>query len=88
MILHNLEAHTKGAFGKAFEPALVRDLASRIEFPYTPEHGSWLNRAESELSALTRQCPQGRRIGDLEAFQAEIATWSTDVNWHQRGVDW
>lgn len=54
----------QGAFYEAFEPE--RELVRRIEFLYTPNHGSWLNVAESELSALTRQCMHGRRLGDLE----------------------
>ena len=60
----------------------------RIEFCYTPKHGSWLNIAENELSAMTRQCLSGRRIGDLKTLRAEIAAWSKDVNTCQRGVDW
>ncbi len=60
----------------------------RIEFCYTPKHGSWLNIAENELSAMTRQCLSGRRTGDLETLRTEIAAWSTYVNSRQRGVDW
>ncbi len=60
----------------------------RIDFCYTPKHGSWLNVAECELSAMTRQCLSGRRIGELSELQAQIAAWSTDVNVRQRGVEW
>ena len=77
-----------GAFYEVFEPARARGLVRRIDFRYTPKHGSWLNIAENELSAMTRQCLSGRRIGDLETLRAEIAAWSADVNAHQRGVDW
>ena len=77
-----------GAFYEAFEPARARDLVQRIDFRYTPKHGSWLNIAENELSAMTRQCLSGRRIGDLETLRAEIAAWSLDVSTRQRGVDW
>jgi DDE superfamily endonuclease len=84
----NLNTHTKGAFYEAFEPERARQLIRRIEFCYTPKHGSWLNVAENELSALTRQCVDGRRFGDIETLRAEIAAWSTDVNNTQRGVDW
>ena len=86
LVLDNLNTHTKGAFYKAFEPARARELVRRIEFCYTPRHGSGLNIAENELSAMTRQCLSGRRIGDLEKLQAEIAAWSKDVNTRQRGV--
>ena len=80
--------HTKGAFYERFEPQRARALVRRIVFCYTPKHGSWLNIAESELSAMTRQCLSGRRLGDLETLCSEIAAWSTDVNRRQRGVDW
>ena len=64
------------------------ELVRRLEFCHTPKHGSWLNIAENELSALTRQCLRGRRIGDLETLHSEVSAWSGDVNGTQRGVDW
>ena len=88
LVCDNLNTHTKGAFYEAFEPATARELVRRIEFRYTPKHGSWLNIAENELSSLTRQCVHGRRIGDLPTLREEISAWSTDVNGTQRGVDW
>lgn len=84
----NLNTHTKGAFYEAFEPARARQLVRRIEFCYTPKHGSWLNIAENELSSLTRQCIAGRRIGGRKTLREEIAAWSADVHETQRGVDW
>ena len=86
--MDNLNTHTKGAFYEVFEPARARQLVERIEFRYTPKHGSWLNIAESELSCMTRQCCQHRRIGDLETLRAAIEAWSSDVHARQRGVDW
>lgn len=88
LVCDNLNTHTKGAFYEAFEPARARELVRRIEFCYTPKHGSWLNIAECELSAMTRQSLDGRRIGDLAALRAEIAAWSADINTRQRGVEW
>ncbi len=88
LVSDNLNTHTKGAFYEAFEPAKARELVRRIEFRYTPKHGSWLNIAENELSSLTRQCIAGRRIGEIAELKDEIAAWSTDVNNMQRGVDW
>lgn len=88
LVCDNLNTHTKGAFYAAFEPARARELVRRIEFCYTPKHGSWLNIAECELSAMTRQSLDGRRIGDLATLRAEIAAWSADINTRQRGVDW
>ncbi len=84
----NLNTHTQGAFYEAFEPARARELVKRIEFCYTPKHGSWLNIAENELSSMTRQCLRHRRLGDIETLQAEISAWAVDVNERQRGVDW
>ena len=84
----NLNTHTKGAFYEAFEPQRARGLVRRIEFHYTPKHGSWLNVAENELSSLTRQCVAGRRFGDVDALRDETVAWCIDVNSTQRGVDW
>ena len=84
----NLNTHTKGAFYEVFEPVRARELVRRLEFCYTPKHGSWLNIAENELSAMTRQCLSGRRIGDLATLHGEVSAWSSDTNDTQRGVDW
>ena len=88
LVCDNLNTHTKGAFYAAFEPERARQLVRRIEFCYTPKHGSWLNIAENELSSLTPQCVSGRRFGDIATLRAEPAAWSTDVNNTQRGVYW
>lgn len=88
LVCDNLNTHTKGAFYEAFTPKRARSLVRRLEFCYTPKHGSWLNIAENELSALTRQCVAGRRIGDIKTLRREIAAWSDDVNKTQRGVNW
>ena len=66
----------------------ARSLIRRMEFCYTPKHGSWLNIAENELSSLTRQCVADRRFADVATLQGETAAWSTDVTATQRGVDW
>lgn len=88
LVCDNLNTHTKGAFYETFEPDRARQLVKRLQFCYTPKHGSWLNVAENELSSMTRQCVEGRRFGDIETLRDEIAAWSTDVNSTQRGVDW
>ena len=88
LVCDNLNTHTKGAFYEAFEPLRARELVRRIEFCFTPKHGSWLNIAENELSSLTSQCVSGRRFGDLNTLQSEIGAWSAAVNLTQRGVDW
>ena len=88
LVCDNLNTHTIGAFYEAFDPQRAGEYVRRIDFCYTPKHGSWLNIAECELSCLTSQCLRGRRIGELEFLQSEIAAWSESVNAKQRGVDW
>lgn len=84
----NLNTHTKGAFYEAFPPEQARSIVRRLEFRYTPKHGSWLNIAENELSSLTRQCLKGRRLGDIERLRSETTAWHQASNAKQRGVDW
>jgi len=88
LISDQLNTHTKGAFYVAFEPDVARAYVERIHFVHTPKHGSWLNIAECELSAMTRQCIAGRRIGNLSELRSEIEAWSTNTNETQRAVDW
>jgi hypothetical protein len=88
VVCDNLNTHTKGAFYEVFEPERARQLVRRLEFHQTPKHGSWLNIAENELSALTRQCVDGRRFGGIETLRQETSAWSSDVNRRQKGVDW
>jgi DDE superfamily endonuclease len=87
LVCDNLNTHTKGAFYEAFPPEEARAILRRLEFQYTPKHGSWLNIAENELSALTRQCLD-RRLPTLELLQQETAAWAADRNAKQKGVDW
>jgi hypothetical protein len=86
-ICDNLNTHTIGALYKAFPAAQARALAMRLEIPYTPKHGSWLNVAEMELSVLTRQCLD-RRIPDIEGLRQEAQAWYQRRNDAQKGVDW
>lgn len=88
LICDNLNTHTKGAFYEAFPPEQARSIVRRLEFCYTPKHGSWLNIAENELSSLTRQCLKDRRLGDIELLQLETKAWHQASNDKQRGVDW
>ena len=85
--MDNLNTHTLGSLYEAFEPAKARALAQRLEIHHTPKHGSWLNIAEIELSALTRQCLD-RRIDDLDVLNTELAAWQTATNADQRQVNW
>ena len=88
VVCDNLNTHTRGAFYVAFEAKKARELVRRIEFHYTPKHGSWLNIAENELSSMTRQSISGRRIESIEMLRAETSAWADSSNEKQRGVDW
>jgi DDE superfamily endonuclease len=87
LVCDNLNTHGIGALYEAFPPERARRLASRLELHYTPKHGSWLNIAEIELSALTLQCLD-RRLPDLETLRAEPQQWEQRRNASQKGVDW
>jgi len=88
LVCDNLNTHTRGAFYEAFEAKIARELVRRVEFHYTPKHGSWLNIAENELSSMTRQSVSGRRIENIEMLRAETSAWADSSNEKQRGVNW
>ena len=87
LVMDNLNTHCIGSLYEAFSPNIARSLAQRLEIHYTPKHGSWLNIAEIELSALTTQC-LNRRIGNLDALRKEISVWNISRNESQKSVDW
>jgi DDE superfamily endonuclease len=87
LVCDNLNTHGIGSLYEAFPPEQARGLASRLEIHHTPKHGSWLNIAEIELSALTIQCLD-RRIPDLETLIHETTQWEQRRNASQKGVDW
>jgi hypothetical protein len=87
LVLDNLNTHSFASLYKTFEPQEARRLAERIEIHYTPKHGSWLNMAEIELSALNGQCLD-RRIPDPETMQSLITAWENDRNNRQSKISW
>jgi hypothetical protein len=87
LVMDNLNTHGIASLYEAFEPATAFALAQRLEIHHTPRHGSWLNIAEIELSALTRQCLD-RRIDDLDLLNRELTAWQNAVNADQRQVQW
>ena len=87
LVMDNLNTHNISSLYQAFEPAKAFALAQRLEIHHTPKHGSWLNIAEIELSALTRQC-LNRRIDDLDVLNGELAAWAKATNADQRQVNW
>lgn len=88
LVCDNLNTHTRGAFYEAFSAGKARELIKRIDFRYTPKHGSWLNIAENELSSMTRQCLKNRRICDIDILRKQTGAWAAATNTKQRGVDW
>jgi len=87
LVMDNLNTHGIASLYEAFEPEEAFALAQRLEIHHTPKHGSWLNIAEIELSALTRQCLD-RRISDLGLLNTELTAWQNATNADQRQVDW
>ena len=87
LVLDNLNTHTPASLYAAFPPAEAKRIRDKLELHYTPKHGSWLNIAEIEFSALRRQC-LARRIPTKEALAEAVAAWTTRRNATARTVDW
>lgn len=87
VVLDNLNTHTPASLYEAFEPAEARRLLDRLEFHYTPKHGSWLNMAEIEFSILGRQCLH-RRIPTATELVREVTAWEQTRNACTVPVDW
>lgn len=87
LVLDNLNTHNGASFYEAFPPEEARRLLSRLEFHYTPKHGSWLNAAEIELSVLSRQ-RLNRRIPDMETLREEVKAWQSDRNQANATANW
>ena len=79
VVLDNRNTHVFGALYEAFTPEEARRIARRLEFHYTPKHGSWLNLAEMEFSVLSRQCLD-RRIATAQELADAIAAWERERN--------
>jgi len=87
VVLDNLNTHTPAALYQTFEPQEARRLTEKLEFHYTPKHGSWLNMAEIEWSVLVRQC-LNRRIPDAQRMAGEVSAWEQRRNEQQATVHW
>lgn len=88
LVQDNLNTHTISSLYEAFPPEEAFRLAQRLEIHYTPKHGSWLNIAEIELSAMAAQCLGKRRIPDIDLLNSELSVWHSERNQNQKGVDW
>ncbi len=87
VVMDNLNTHKAASLYEAFAPAEARRIVKKLEFHYTPKHGSWLNMAEIELSVLQRQCLD-RRIPDEVTLKQEIKAWEERRNNQQATIDW
>lgn len=88
LVMDNLNTHSIASLYQTFLPEEALRLANRLEIHYTPKHGSWLDIAEIELSALARQCIGRNRVPDLKALKDLIQPWCIDQNKKQTGVNW
>jgi hypothetical protein len=87
VVLDNLNTHTPAALYEAFPPAEARRLLRKLDFRYTPKHGSWLNMAEIEFAVVSTQCLD-RRLGDQETVRRAVAAWETRRNAAKASIDW
>ena len=87
VVMDNLNTHGIASLYDTFEAREARRLAERLDLHYTPKHGSWLNMAEIELSALNGQCLD-RRIPDFTTMRRHIAAWEQDRNTRESKIDW
>ena len=88
LVMDNLNTHTTASFYKVFPAAEAFRLSQKLEIHYTPKHGSWLDIAEIELSALTIQCLLGERIPSLDKLNEILSSWGVRRNNSQKGVSW
>jgi hypothetical protein len=86
LVMDQLNTHSVASLYEAFEPAEARRLAERLEIHHTPKHGSWLNMAEIELSALARDLPE--RVGDRAALARRVEAWKERRNQVGVKADW
>ena len=87
LVVDNLNLHDLASRYETFPPAEARRLADRVEIHYTPTHGSWLNIAEIELSALRGQC-LARRLPDLATMRREVSAWLKHRNPRGAPIHW
>lgn len=87
LVTDNLNTHTPACLYERFPAAQARRIAAKLEWHYTPEHGSWLNVAECELSVLTRQCLH-QRFADQASLEQATTAWAAERNAMQRTVNW
>ena len=87
LVQDNLNTHTPAALYETFPPAEARRILQRLEFHYTPKHGSWLNMAEIEIAILERNA-LSRRLPDEAALRRQVVAVETERNHQRRGICW
>jgi hypothetical protein len=87
LVQDNLNTHDGASLYEAFSPDEARRLLDRIEFHYTPKHGSWLNMAETEINIMNRQCLD-RRLNSQSLMAAEVAAWEIKRNAKKACIHW
>jgi transposase len=87
VVLDNLSSHSGAALYESFAPEEARRILRKLEFHYTPKHGSWLNMAEIEISVLGRQCLK-RRIDNAARLKAETLAWANSRNTQAAQIEW
>lgn len=87
VVLDNLNTHTPAALYRTFPPDEALRILGRLQFHYTPKHGSWLNMVEFEFSVLSRQC-LNRRIPEFDLLVDSVSAWEEQRNANQSTVKW
>jgi len=87
LVVDNLNTHVPAALYATFPPARARAILERLEFHYTPKHGSWLNMAEMEISVFARGC-LSRPVGDLPTLRRRVAALEAERNAAHATIDW
>ena len=87
LVQDNLNTHDGASLYEAFEPQEARRILDKIEFHYTPKHGSWLNMAETEIRIMNQQCLD-RRLDSQDRLAAEVAAWESQRNARQARIHW
>jgi len=87
LVMDNLNTHTPSSLYEAFAPDIAKRILDKLDIHYTPKHGSWLNMAEIELSALGRQC-LSRRIPNQQALRREVSAWERNRNADEATINW
>jgi DDE superfamily endonuclease len=87
VVQDNLNTHTAGALYETFPPQQARRILARLEFHYTPKHGSWLNQAEIEISIVERGC-LSRPVADMQTLEQRVSALEAERNARRATIGW